>query len=111
MINKKIVLLFVLLVFVCSCGKQEASAIKTEPKYEYDPNSEQYSYEADTLKQYRSYVVNKVIETPKPTKIEKYSQLKVNQGLIIECKSTIEFVDGKTDNIIINRVTYLVTTI
>ena len=98
---KKTTLLFSLLICIYSCKKKEESTITPEPTYEYDPNSEQYSKASDTLTQYGNPTSIEVTETPKPTNIQKYTQAKVNQGIIIECKSTVEFVDGKTDNIII----------
>lgn len=102
MIKKATVLFSVLLICFYSCGKKEPNDVTTEPSNKHDPNSEQYSYESDTLTQYKNPTENEVTETPKLTNIQKYSQIKINQGLIIECKSTVEFVNGETDNIIIN---------
>lgn len=95
---KKTTLLFALLICIYSCGKKEESTVTTEPKYEYDTNSEQYSGPpSETVTpQYE----NTVAEKTEPTNIEKYSQLK-NNDIIIECETTVEFVDGKSDNIII----------
>jgi hypothetical protein len=98
MIKKATASLMLLLCFY-SCGKQEASTVTPEPKYEYDSNSEQYSKSSDTLTQYENPTAKEVTEYPKLTNIQKYSQVKINQGLIIECKTTVEFVNGETDNI------------
>lgn len=99
MIKKAKVLLSVLLICFYSCGKKEPNDVSTEPSHEYNTNSEQYPYESDTLTQYKNPTENEVTEAPKLTNIQKYSQVKINQGLIIECKTTVEFVNGETDNI------------
>ena len=98
---KKTTLLFALLICIYSCGKKESNNVITEPSQEYDTNSEQYSYESDTLTQYKNPSENEVTEAPTLPNIQKFSQVKINQWLIIECKSTIEFVNGETDKIII----------
>ncbi|RYJ51463.1 hypothetical protein DR871_009690 [Flavobacterium petrolei] len=95
---KKTTLLITLLISAYSCGKKEENTITPEPKYEYDTNSEQYSGppSENVTPQYE----NTVSEQTEPTNIEKYSQLK-NNDVTIECETTVEFVDGKSDNITI----------
>ena len=95
--KKQTLLLTVLLFCIYSCGKREPSNAISEPTNEYD---QYFNNASDTATQYKN-VETEEEEPAKPTNIETYSQLKVNQGLTIECESTIEFVDGKTDNIII----------
>ena len=57
MIKKATVSSMLLLCFY-SCGKQEASTVTPKPKYEYDPNSEQYSNEvSDTIMSNRNQVI------------------------------------------------------
>ncbi|KDN56191.1 hypothetical protein FEM21_07430 [Flavobacterium seoulense] len=76
-----------------SCGKQEASPVTLEPKYEYDPNSEQYSKASDTLTQYENTVVKKA-EPTLDEQFEVYHYIYSN-GNVTKAEINVLFVDGK----------------
>lgn len=80
-----------------SCGKQEASTVTLEPKYEYDPNSEQYSKASDTLTQYENTVVKKV-EPTLDEQFEVYHYIYSN-GNVTKAEINVLFVDGKKDEL------------
>ncbi|SHL06945.1 hypothetical protein [Flavobacterium chilense] len=97
MIKKTTVLLMLIICFY-SCGKQEKSNITTEPKYEYDPNSEQYSKSSsDTVVQYENTNVEKVELTP-DEQFEVYHYIYSN-GIVTKAEVNVLFVDGKKDEL------------
>lgn len=86
-----------LLLCFYSCGKQEASTITSEPKYEYDPNSEQYSKASDTLTQYENTVVKKA-EPTLDEQFEVYHYIYSN-GNVTKAEINVLFVDGRKDEL------------
>lgn len=96
MIKKAIVSIMLLLCFY-SCGKQEASTVTPEPKYEYDPNSEQYSKASDTLTQYENTAVKKAEPTP-DEQFEVYHYIYSNRN-VTKAEINVLFVDGKKDEL------------
>jgi len=94
---KKTTLLFALLMCIYSCGKKEESTVTPEPKYEYDPNSEQYSKDSDTLTQYENTVVKKT-EPTLDEQFEVYNYIYSN-GNVTKAEVNVLFVDGKKDEL------------
>lgn len=94
---KKITLLFALLMCIYSCGKKEESTVTSEPKYEYDPNSEQYSKDSDTLTQYENTVVQKA-EPTLDEQFEVYHYI-YSKGNVVKAETNVLFVDGKNDEL------------
>ncbi|MCD0476535.1 hypothetical protein LPB87_19240 [Flavobacterium sp. EDS] len=96
MIKKATVSLMLLLCFY-SCGKQEASTVIPESKYEYDPNSEQYSKASDTFTQYENTAVKKVEPTP-DEQFEVYHYIYSN-GNVTKAEINVLFVNGKKEEL------------
>jgi len=96
MIKKTTVSIMLVLCFY-SCGKQESSPVTSEPKYEYDPNSEQYSKASDTLTQYENTVVKKA-EPTLDEQFEVYHYIYSN-GNVTKAEINVLFVDGKKDEL------------
>ncbi|TCN50014.1 hypothetical protein D0809_24030 [Flavobacterium circumlabens] len=94
---KKATISLMLLVCFYSCGKQEASTVTPEPTYEYDPNSEQYSYESDTLTKYENAVVKKS-EPTLDEQFEVYHYI-YSKGNVVKAETNVLFVDGKNDDL------------
>lgn len=101
MIKKATVSLMLLLSFY-SCGKQESNTVKQEPKYEYNPNSEQYSKDSDTLTQYKNTVVKKT-EPTLDEQFEVYHYV-YSKGNVVEAETNVLFVDGKNDELQIMKI-------
>ncbi len=82
---------------IYSCGKKEESTVTPEPKYEYDPNSEQYSNDSDTLTQYENAVAKKS-EPTLDEQFEVYNYIYSN-GNVTKAEVNVLFVDGKKDEL------------
>lgn len=97
MIKKATVFLSVLLICFYSCGKKEPNNEITEPKYEYDPNSEQYSKDSDILSQYENTVVKKA-EPTLDEQFEVYHYIYSNEN-VTKAEVNVLFVNGKKDEL------------
>ncbi|KFF18828.1 hypothetical protein [Flavobacterium hydatis] len=94
---KKVTVSIILFLCFYSCGKQEASTVTSEPKYEYDINSEQYSKASDTLTQYENAVVKNAEPTP-DGQFEVYHYMYSN-GNVTKAEINVLFVNGKKDEL------------
>lgn len=97
MIKKATVLFSVILICFYSCGKKEPSAVIKEPTYEYDPHSEQYSYEADTLAQYENQQTLK--EQPTPDDLFEVYHYIYSKRNVVKAEINVLFVGGKNDEL------------
>ncbi|MCI9844119.1 hypothetical protein [Flavobacterium pectinovorum] len=97
MIKKVNILFSVILIGFYSCGKKEITTATKEPTYEYDTNSEQYSYEADTLTQYKNQ--QRLEEEPTPDELFEVYYYIYSKGNVIKAETNVLFVSGKNDEL------------
>jgi hypothetical protein len=97
MVKKSTLLFSVLLMCFYSCKKAEPIDLTPEQNYEYETNSEQNSYENDTLKQYQTEQTAK--EEPTIDELFEVYKYIYSNGNVTKAEVNVLFVDGKKDEL------------